>query len=346
MSDTLRLGFIGCGDIAGYMAWFARLNSRLRLAACCDANQAAADSFARKHRIPTSTVDYRHLLALDDVEAVYIATPHDLHDEMIRAAVEAGKHVLVEKPLARTLEEALPLTDHLSESLVKVGVNYQYRYDRGCYALARATQAGALGRILYARANVPWHRTRAYFERSRWHATQKQSGGGTLLTQGSHMLDVLLWALGSPPAAAVGETRKLVFDDVEVEDLAFGIVTLESGAMIEVCSSMIAASEQAVRLEVYGEKGTAVYGDRPWPHVRWRRVKHPRQSSPAPGLHALMRSLEGFRRWIVDGQPYLTPAVEAVPVMAAVDAIYTSARTGTRVPVCLPKNTSVRKADV
>ncbi len=145
--SKLRLGIVGCGDIAGFTAWVSKLVPQVQLAACCDVNAERAQTFARRHGIRQVFTDYAQLLASAPLDAVYLAVPHHLHYEMILAAVEAGKPVLVEKPLTRTLAEGTQLVEALKQPGVKVGVNYQYRYDSGCYALARAVQQEALGKV-------------------------------------------------------------------------------------------------------------------------------------------------------------------------------------------------------
>ncbi len=122
------------------------------------------------------------------------------------------------------------------------------------------------------RINVPWHREPAYFDGAAWHKTIAQAGGGTLITQGSHFLDVALWALNEKPTSAMGYTATPGFD-VQVETLAHGIVETSGGTLISITSTLAAASEQAVTIEMYGEKGTAVYTDRPIPHVKFMGVK-------------------------------------------------------------------------
>jgi predicted dehydrogenase len=331
--SRLNLGIVGCGDIAGFTALFARLVPRLSLAACCDANPERAQAFAHRHRIPVVHRSFEDLLAQPGLDAVYLAVPHDLHAGMIRAAAGAGLAVLVEKPLTRTLEEGAALCRDLPAGQ-KVGVNYQYRYDAGCYALARAVQSGALGKAHTVRINIPWRREASYFENSPWHATIARAGGGTLITQGSHLLDVALWALGEKPVSALGFTASPGFA-VEVDTLAQGIVQTGGGALVNICSSMVAAREGAVSLEVYGEHGTAIYTNRPWPRVRFEGVSPRRERPPEPGLHALQRSLSAFVCWVLDDRPYLIPMPSALPVLAAVDAIYRSARSGRRETVDL-----------
>ncbi len=325
--DRLNLAVIGCGDIAGFMALVSRLTPQVRLCACCDVDAARAEAFARKHGIPQVFTDYAGALEKSGAQAVYLAVPHDLHFPMILEAVAAGKAVFVEKPLTRTLEEARQIVSAASGA--KVGVNYQYRYDGGCYALARAVQSGVLGQVHAIRINVPWHREAAYFDGAPWHKRVARAGGGTLITQGSHFLDVALWALGEPPLSAVGYTASPGFD-VEVDTLCHATVQTRGGTLVSIASSMVAANEQAVSIEAYGARGTAVYRDKPLPTVRFTGVRVRPERPPVWGVHALQRSLAGFANWVLRDTPYLIPAEAALPVLAAVDAVYRAAQSGQR----------------
>jgi predicted dehydrogenase len=307
--------------------------------------------FARKHKIPAVYTNYNEMLsaggfdttggfpateyfpAAEYFPAVYLAVPHNLHFEMIKAAADAGYHIFAEKPITRTFAEGQEIVAYAAEKGVKIGVNYQNRYDSGCYRLASAVQTGALGRVLYARINVPWHREQRYFDDSPWHKTLAQAGGGTLITQASHFIDIVLWAVGSPPIAATGYTTKKVFTDVEVEDFAAATIELKNDVIVQVTSSMVASSEQPVSIEIYGEKGTAIYSNSPRPRVQFIDIKPKTERPPYRGAHALHRSLKGFRDWILKDKAYLIPGEEALPALAIVEAIYQSAQTGQRVKV-------------
>ena len=157
---------------------------------------------------------------------------------------------------------------------------------------------------------------------------RRSSRGGTLLTQGSHFLDVLLWACASRPVRAQGLTRRMVFDEIEVEDLAMGTVELESGALLQVCSSMVANPEQPATLEVYGELGSAFYRAGLLPRLEFRGVKPRREAPPGRGIHALARSLEAFRVFAQGGAPHLATSAESLTTLAAVDALYRAAESG------------------
>jgi predicted dehydrogenase len=201
--------------------------------------------------------------------------------------------------------------------------------------LAQAVQQGYLGDVFHVRTNVPWSRQDTYFSGAAWHASLEQSGGGTLLTQGSHFLDIVLWALGQKPVSVEGMIRQVKFKDVEVEDQALGLVTFERGTTLQIHSTMAAAVEGSVSIEVYGEKGTARYTNRPFPKVRFIGVKPPAFRLPRFGIHALQRSLIGFCDWVLAGTPYLTPIEQALPVLAVTDAIYQSAASGEKIKISI-----------
>jgi UDP-N-acetyl-2-amino-2-deoxyglucuronate dehydrogenase len=334
--NKLKLGIVGCGDIAGFTALISRLVPQVSLSACCDVNTERAQKFSKRHGIPQVFTDHIELLEKSSCDAVYLAVPHYLHYQMILDALDAGKAVFVEKPLTRTLPEGEKLVELINQRGVKVGVNYQYRYDRGCFGLGRAIQAGALGKIHSIRINIPWHRTQKYFDGAAWHRTLAHAGGGTLITQGSHFLDVALWALGESPVTAMGYTASPGFD-VEVDTLVHGIVETQS-TLVSFTSSMVAAREQKVTIEAYGERGTALYRNLPLPSIRFVGVKVHKERLPELGVHPLQRSLSGFANWILNGKPFLTPAASTLPALAAVDGIYRSANTGQRVKILPSRN--------
>ncbi|GAB4476614.1 MAG: Gfo/Idh/MocA family oxidoreductase [Anaerolineales bacterium] len=323
----LRMAIIGCGEIAHYVALISRLVPALKITACCDLDHSRALQFARRHRIARVYQDYNALLEREAIDSVYLAVPHDLHLPMTLRAVEAGKSVLLEKPLARNVNEGQQLVAQIGNH--KVGVNYQYRYDGALYSLARTIQKGELGKIYSIVIQVPWHRQQSYFDNSPWHRSLERSGGGTLLTQASHFLDWAFWALGEMPLNAMGYTSTFAFD-VEVESLAHAIIQSAQGTLISVISAMICAKEGAVRIRVDAQGGSALYQDKPLPTVKYQGVKVKRESPPVWGVHALQRSLAAYVAWILDEKPYLIPAKEALPALAAVEAIYRSAKSAKR----------------
>lgn len=329
MRKKFRIGIIGCGDMSRFMTIAGKVNREIRIVACADVDEKKAKRHARLFGIPEVYGDYKEMLDNLEMDAVYVAVPHYLHFPMINDAIDAGIHVFCEKPVATTLDDAIAICRISQEKGVKVGINYQYRYNAGCYALYRASQKGDLGELYYGRCNVPWHREKAYFEQGRWRSKKKEAGGGTLLTQASHTIDILLWALGGRPVSALGVVANKKFKDIEVEDLGMGIIEMENGAVAQICSSMVANPEQKVTIEIYGEICTGIYkGSDYLSKVIFKGRKVEKEKPPVRGIHALTRGLEAFRRWVVYDEPFLNSAEDSLPVLASIMAIYRSASSG------------------
>ncbi|RPI91789.1 MAG: gfo/Idh/MocA family oxidoreductase, partial [Spirochaetales bacterium] len=176
-----------------------------------------------------------------------------------------------------------------------------------------------------------------YFATGAWRSRKREAGGGTLITQTSHWIDIALEAMGSPPVSVAGMTARRRFADVEVEDLGMGTVELASGALLSITGAMTVYPHQKVTIEVYGERGTAVYtGPDDFPpasSLRVLGVRKKRYSMPFPGLFSLQRNLIGFTRWVRDGAPYDNEAGRSLPVLATVLALYRSAETGRKEPI-------------
>jgi UDP-N-acetyl-2-amino-2-deoxyglucuronate dehydrogenase len=335
MTKRLGIAVVGCGDISRYIALGVRLNPRIRIVACVDAVAETASAFATRHGIPRHFTDTGEMYEkVPGIDAVYMAVPHHLHHGMISDAVRRGLPVLCEKPVCTTLDDAMDICRQARGAGVKVGINYQYRYDNACHALARAAQRGDLGEVTSGRCNLPWYRGDEYFSQGRWRAAIETAGGGTLITQASHLLDALLWAVqDKTPVAAQGMTARRKFRDVEVEDLCMGTLAMDDGSILGISSSMIAVPEQPVSIEVYGSRATGIYTGPESPRVRFTGARVRREKTGIWALHALFRSLEAFRRWVLLDEPYLTPVEQSLPVLAAVLAVYASARSGRREPV-------------
>jgi len=312
----MKIAIVGCGGIAGAVTQAVNANPRVEAVAVCDVTLAGAKRFADLHRISRAYEDYQAMLDAETLDVVYLAVPHHLHHPMMLVAIRSGRHVWCEKPITINVGEAWDVVEKAQAAGVKVGVNYQTRYDPSCILMRDQVRSGALGEIYYARTNTPYHRTDGYY--AGWHAVLSQAGGGTLLTVGSHLIDAVMWAVGSKPLAAQAVTAQKRFKEIEVEDLAMGILELENGVLVQVCSSMVATPERIPNIELYGAQDTFFY---------------PEQRGDEPeDEHAnnLTRSLEGFRAWVEEGQPYHTPAEEAIPALAVVEAMYRSAKSGRR----------------
>ena len=313
----MRMGIVGCGGIARVVAMAAGANPKVEVVGCCDVTVVGAERFAADFGIPRAYGEYGAMLEREELDAVYLAVPHALHYPMMLEAIRAGAHIWCEKPVTVSTAEAWEVVDQARAAGVKVGVNYQTRYDPGCVRMYEAARSGALGEIYYARTNTPYLRTPAYY--AGWHAIKAQAGGGTMLTVGSHMIDAVLWVTGSRPVSAEGRIAQKKFKDIEVEDLAMGMFELENGVLVQVCSSMVANPEGIPSIELYGALDTFFFS-----------FAQEERLPDGSYENSITRSLEGFRAWVEEDIPYRIPAEEAIPALAVVEAMYRSAQSGKR----------------
>lgn len=332
----MRMAVVGCGDAAMAMGLASRFVGGVKIVACVDPVRGRAVAYARRHRGARALGDWHDLVGATDVDFVYVSVPHNLHRPVTIGLARAGYPVLLEKPLAESPAAAEALLSEVPAT-VQVGVNYQYRYDIAAWALVEAVRSGRLGAVHYVSVDVPWYRTERYFRRASWHGKITVSGGGTLLTQGSHALDIALLCVGSTPVSVAGSTYRRMFGSSEVEDLAFAQVETAAGVPIAVTSSMVSLPGHPARISVYGSKGSVTWQGPERSALRAQGVRVPRPVSGSR-LQPYRLSLAGFSRWLGssgerDEDQYRCPASDALPVLRAVSAAYRSAKTGRREPV-------------
>jgi UDP-N-acetyl-2-amino-2-deoxyglucuronate dehydrogenase len=255
--STFRFGLIGCGRIAPNHAHNIMKLEQAELKAVCDLAPEKAEHYSRTYGGEVYT-DYRAVLAHPDIDIISIATSSGCHAEIGIAAAEAGKHVIVEKPMALSLHDADRLIAACAKNHVYLGVCHQNRYNQVVQKLRQALEAGRFGKLTHAVASIRWYRDQHYFEQDSWHGTWAQDGG-VLMNQSIHNIDLLQWMMGQ----ATGIYGKIATRqrDIEVEDLGLGILTFQSGAMgmIE-ASSTVYPHNLEETLNIFGEKGTVILG--------------------------------------------------------------------------------------
>lgn len=210
----MNVAIIGCGLIGQKRA---KSLAGARLVICADSNPAKAEQLARGAAGCVSTSDWRQAMARKDVSAVVIATPHDSLAEIAAEAIEAGKHVLVEKPAARHARELRDLPDRAEQKGVLVRVGFNHRYHRAFRQARQIVDSGALGPLMFLRARYG-HGGRIGYEKE-WRARPALSGGGELIDQGVHLIDLARWFLGD--FAEVQGYAHTYFWDMPVDDNAF-----------------------------------------------------------------------------------------------------------------------------
>lgn len=224
MADKVGFGLIGCGEITVDTAQQMALTSNSRIVHCMDVNKELAGDLAKKYSAPKFTGNVDELLADKAVEAVIISTPHFLHEPLTLKAVQAGKHVLTEKPIACTLEQADRMIGAADKAKVKLGVLYPVRLCWQWLKAAELYRAGAIGKLIavkfHAVSQKPesyWHG--GYSQRSKgdWRVSMEKSGGGCLIMNTSHSIDAAISVLDPKPTRIYAEYGTFA-TPVEVED--------------------------------------------------------------------------------------------------------------------------------
>jgi predicted dehydrogenase len=185
-----------------------------------------------------------------------------MHADHAVAALRAGKHAVVEKPMDVTLDACDRLIAAECETGRRLAIISQHRWDAASRTVKQAIEEGKLGRIVYADATVKWWRTQEYYDSGDWRGTWKWDGGGALMNQGVHTVDLLQWLAGGV-RSLYAQTRTAAHERIEVEDVAVAALTFANGAVGTITATTAAYKGFPVRIDIYGTDGTAILeGDR------------------------------------------------------------------------------------
>jgi predicted dehydrogenase len=345
----LRVAMIGAGGIAGtHMAYLQKMDD-VDLVAIADVNEEALARQAKTYNVSQTFVDFKEMLAKANPEAVSVCTPNGLHAPCTIAALNAGAHVLVEKPMAMNAKEAQAMLDAATKNKKKLVIGFQYRFGSNSTFLRNAYDSGTLGKVMYARSQALRRRgipNWGVFGR------KELQGGGPMIDIGVHILEVTHFCMGSPkPVAAFGATWTYMgnkkSDTVSmwpnwdhktytVEDLAVGQIRFDTGAILTIESSFVAHIEKDVwGFSLMGEKGGASWDP---PAIfrddnRYMVNQTPAYIAPSGfGDHFQMK-MRNFVEHVLYNKPTLAPAEDGVAVQKMLDGIYESAAKGKEVAI-------------
>ena len=348
MNDPIGFAIVGTGAIADFHAAAIRGDAGARLVAAYSRDGVKRAEFAKRHEC-RAAASLEEIVRDPEVRVVCITTPSGAHAESAVPMLEAGKVVLCEKPL----EVSLDAVDRILAAEkrgrgVLAGV-FQMRLGRGARVLKAAIDAGRFGRLTLCSAYVKWWRAHAYYTSSPWKGTLRLDGGGALMNQGIHAVDLLQWLAGLPEEVSAF-SGTLAHTGIEAEDTVVASLRFPSGALgtIEAATSAYPGSD--LRIEIIGERGTAVLvNDR---IVRWEFAERLPDDDAVladdggPAIKGgssdpMAMSHEGHSRLVDDlvgalreGRPPMIPGAEARRAVSLVLAIYEAARSGSRVKVC------------
>jgi len=349
--SILKIGVIGAGSISESHLNAYKENKEVEIFAICDLNKERAEAAAQKYGASHVYTDYNELLANPEIVAVSICTWNNTHAPISKAAVQAGKHVLVEKPLCRTVEEALDLQEAVRASGKILQVGFVRRYDPNAQMLNKFIQNGDVGEIYYAKASS----IRRLGNPGGWFSDVERSGGGPLIDIGVHVIDLCWYMMGRPKVKSVsGNTYNKLGNRNNIENLNFykaadynaelntvedmtnALIRFENGASLMVdVSFTIHAKKDEMIVKLFGTKG----GLEVDPEVsiiteKYNTILNVEPQVNSKGFHfsqAFQAEIDHFVNCVQTGSEPISPVEDGVEIMKILRGIYESAATGKEV---------------
>jgi UDP-N-acetyl-2-amino-2-deoxyglucuronate dehydrogenase len=256
-ADRLRFAVVGAGVIGNHHGKvIADLADRIELVAVVDPHQDKAERLAAA-RGGSTFPSLTEALEAVDLDVVVVCTPTGKHAEVAIEALQAGKHVIIEKPAEVNLEKTDQIIAAQQAAGTQVAVISQHRFDPATQTTLAAIANGELGRLTSGIASIDWWRGQSYYDSGDWRGTWELDGGGALMNQGVHTVDLLVAALGKP-VEVFAYTGTLAHERIETEDVAVGVVKFANGALGVLHGTTAAYPGLSARLQVHGDRGSVV----------------------------------------------------------------------------------------
>lgn len=252
---SIGVALIGAGMVANVHASALKEIASAAIRGVYDRSEAAVQTFTERHGIP-SYKQFADVLADPTVDVVIICLPPGNHAEFSIAAAAAKKHVIVEKPMEISVQRSQEMIAACREHGVKLSVIFQYRYTLAACQVKQALEAGALGKLILADAYVKWYRSPEYYQSSTWRGTLAVEGGGALINQAIHTIDLLQWLMGG--VKSVNGMVRTTTHSIEAEDLGVAVVEFANGALGVIEGSTAILPSYKERIELHGQKGTII----------------------------------------------------------------------------------------
>ncbi|HOJ10782.1 MAG TPA: Gfo/Idh/MocA family oxidoreductase [Clostridiales bacterium] len=252
--SKLKFGIIGCGLISNWHADAILKINGAELSGATDVSEKSRQAFASKYNI--KAFDSIEELLASDVDVVSVCTPSGLHAPLAIKVANAGKHIIVEKPMAITLEQADQMIEACEKNNVKAAIISQMRFTPAVRKLKEAIDTGVLGRIVSGDMYMKFYRSQEYYDKGGWRGTWKMDGGGALMNQGIHGVDLLRYVMG--PVKSIHALTRTLARKIEVEDTAAAVMEYANGALgvIQATTSIYPGLPR--RMEISGDKGTVI----------------------------------------------------------------------------------------
>lgn len=250
-----RFAVVGCGGISSSHFTGIERAEEAELVAVCDANEKRAEEYGIKHNVKAYT-DYEKLLADPDVDVVCLCTPSGMHAEQTIMAAEAGKHIVCEKPMAIKLSDADRMVEACEVMGVKLATIFPRRMSPASRFVKKLLDDGKLGKLSLCSGYVKFYRDQKYYDSAGWRGTWAMDGGGAMMNQGIHTIDLLQWFAG--PVDTLHGYARNVLRNIEVEDTAVVSLQFKSGALGSIEATTTSYKQPDHRIVLHGDKGTIV----------------------------------------------------------------------------------------
>lgn len=329
--NKFNVGVIGCGNISGIHMDALSALPDVTLYAVCDIDENKAAKAAEKYNCKYYT-DYREMLKDSSIDSIHICTPHYLHAPMAIDSMFAGKHVLCEKPIAITSEDAQEMIRVSGETGKKLEICFQNRYNATSVKIKEILDSGSAGRILGAKAFVTWKRGKDYYASGAWRGTWEQEGGGVLINQSIHTLDLLQWFLGDIDKIKGNADTRLLGDYIEVEDTAEATIVFKNGATGLFYATNCYATDSPVEIEIFCEKAVLKLSDGLTVTYKDGRTEHITEADTKTGGKAYWGSghaalIKDFYRRLGTGEDMPIDGFQALTSLKMIEAVYKSTKT-------------------
>jgi len=340
------IGIVGTGLIAEFHARALGQVEGAQLAAVMSRSADRAEEFGRRFGC-RGYDSLKSLLADPEVEIVSICTPSGAHLEPALEAIAAGRHLIIEKPLEISLERCDRILEAAEKRGVLVSGIFQSRFSNSARVLKQAVETGRFGRPVLGDAYVKWYRSQEYYDQGGWKGTRRFDGGGALMNQSIHAVDLLQWYMG-PVRSVQAVTACLGHERIEVEDTAAAVLEFASGACGVIEGSTAVFPGFFKRIEICGTRGSAILEEENLVHWRFEeeteedkaiRSRHSGGSGGGGGVadpaaishEGHKRQFQDFVNALNEDRPPLIDAAEARKSVAIILAVYESAESGKKV---------------
>lgn len=251
-----NVGIVGCGRIFPMHAVPVSDRKDTNIAAVCDIKEDKAKEKAKEFNCSWYT-DYETMIQKEDLDTVHVCTPHHLHAPITILAAENGINILTEKPMSIKEKNAVQMIETAEENDVTLGVIFQNRYNPGSLAVKNNLDNGALGEIKAGKLFLTWQRTDEYYSESDWKGTWEKEGGGVIIDQAIHTMDLMRWFMDDEVKSVEASIATRYHDLIEVEDMAEGIIEFNSGVMASFYTMNFYSYDAPIEVELDCENGQA-----------------------------------------------------------------------------------------